>query len=78
MQCGVPLEEIGFEDEVFDESEILPRYLKVFRLPTENNHRAMKFTRKIALKEKGDNAVFIRLILEDGVIAWTSPIYVYR
>ena len=78
VQCGVPLEEIGFEDEVFDESGILPRYLKVFRLPTENNHRAMKFTRKIALKEKGDNAVFIRLIQEDGVIAWTSPIYVYR
>ncbi|MCZ6772036.1 MAG: DUF3604 domain-containing protein [Proteobacteria bacterium] len=78
VQCGVPLEEIGFEDEVFDESGILTRYLKVFRLPAENNHRAMKFTRKIALKEKGDNAVFIRLIQEDGVIAWTSPIYVYR
>lgn len=78
VQCCVPLGEIGFEDEVFDESGILPRYLKVFRLPTENNHRAMKFSRKIALKEKGDNAVFIRLIQEDGVIAWTSPIYVYR
>ena len=52
--------------------------MKVFRLPTENNHRAMKFTRKIAFKEKGDNAVFIRLTQEDGVFAWTSPIYVYR
>ena len=78
VQCGVPLEEIGFEDEVFDKSGILPRYLKVFRLPTEIPHRAMKFSRKIALKDKGDNALFIRLTQEDGVQAWTSPIYVYR
>ncbi|MGA0395079.1 MAG: hypothetical protein ACO3MW_13585, partial [Rhodospirillales bacterium] len=78
VQCGVPLEEIGYEDEVFDQSGVLPRYLKIFRLPTENTHRAMKFTRKIALKDNGDNAIFIRLTQEDGVLAWTSPIYVYR
>jgi hypothetical protein len=78
VQCGVPLEEIGYEDDVFDQSGVLPRYLKIFRLPTENTHRAMKFTRKIALKDNGDNAIFIRLTQEDGVLAWTSPIYVYR
>jgi hypothetical protein len=78
VQCGVPLEEIGYEDEVFDKSGILPRYLKVFRLPTENTHRAMKFSRKVSLKDKGDNAIFIRLTQEDGVLAWSSPIYVYR
>lgn len=79
VQCGVPLEEIGYEDEVFDKSGILPRYLKVFRLPAENPHRTMKFTRQIALKKKkGDNAIFIRLTQEDGTLAWTSPIYVYR
>ena len=78
VQCGVPLEEIGFEDEVFDKSGVLPRYLKVFRMPIENIHRTMKFTRKIELKNKGDNPIFIRLTQEDGVISWTSPIYVYR
>jgi hypothetical protein len=78
VQCGVPLEEIGFEDEVFDKSGVLPRYLKVFRMPTENIHRAMKFTRKIELKNKGDNPIFIRLTQEDGVISWTSPIYAFR
>ncbi|MGY8990898.1 MAG: hypothetical protein ACKVHL_04855 [Rhodospirillales bacterium] len=72
------MEEIGFEDEVFDKSGVLPRYLKVFRMPTENIHRAMKFTRKIELKNKGDNPIFIRLTQEDGVISWTSPIYAFR
>ena len=78
VQCGVPLEEIGFEDEVFDQSGVLPRYLKLFRLPTENANRSLKFTRKVTLKDKGDNAIFIRLTQEDGVVSWTSPIYVYR
>ena len=78
VSCGVPLEDIGLEDEVFDMSGILPRYLKVFRLPAENPHRSFKFTRKIKLKDKGDNPIFIRLTQEDGTLAWTSPIYVYR
>jgi len=78
VQCGVPLEEIGFEDEVFDKSGVLPRYLKIFRLPAENPHRSLRFTRTIDLKDQGDNAIFIRLTQEDGALAWTSPIYVYR
>ena len=78
IKCGVPLEEIGYEDEVFDNSGILPRYLKVFRLPADNPHRAMRFTRKIDLKDSGDNPIFIRLTQEDGTLAWTSPIYLFR
>lgn len=78
VKCGVPLEEIGFEDEVFDQSGILPRYLKLFRLPAENAHRSMRFTRTLDLKDKGDNGIFIRLTQEDGTLAWTSPIYIYR
>ena len=78
IKCGVPLEEIGYEDEVFDNSDILPRYLKVFRLPADNPHRAMRFSRKIDLKDSGDNPIFIRLTQEDGTLAWTSPIYLFR
>jgi hypothetical protein len=78
IKCGVPLEEIGYDDEVCDNSDVLPRFLKLFRMPSENPHRAMKFSRKIDLKGSGDNPIFIRLTQEDGTIAWTSPIYVYR
>ncbi len=78
VKCGVPLEEIGLEDEVFDASGVLPRYLKLFRLPAENPHRKISFTRSIALRPEGDNPIFIRLTQEDGTLAWTSPIYLYR
>jgi hypothetical protein len=78
ISCGVPLEEIGFEDEVFDKSGVLPRYLKIFRMPSENKHRKFEFSRKIHLKNQGDNPIFIRLTQEDGTLAWTSPIYIYR
>jgi len=78
VKCGVPLEDIGFEDEIFDKSDILPRYLKVFRLPAENSHKKITFTRKINLKDSGDNPIFIRLTQEDGTLAWTSPTYIYR
>jgi hypothetical protein len=78
VKCGLPLEEIGFEDEVFDESGVLPRTLKVFRLPSENPQRTMSFARRIELRAEGDNPIFIRVTQEDGTLAWTSPIYLYR
>lgn len=78
VSCGVPLEEIGYDDEIFDKSGVLPRYLKLFRLPAENPHRSMRFKRRVRLRDTGDNPLFIRLTQEDGTLAWTSPIYVFR
>ena len=78
VKAGVPLEDIGFEDEVFDNSGVLPRYLKMFRLPTVNPHREMQFKRVVTLGDDCDNPVFIRVTLEDGTLCWTSPIYIYR
>jgi len=78
VSCGVPLEEIGYEDEVFDRSGVLPRYLKIFRLPEENEHRTIHFAQRIRLREGADNPLFIRLTQEDGTLAWTSPVYLIR
>ena len=78
VKCGVPLEEIDINDEIFDKSDVLPRFLKIFRMPEENLHLNFSFQRRIELKEKGDNPIFVRLTQEDGTIAWTSPIYIYR
>ncbi|MBZ8131964.1 DUF3604 domain-containing protein [Afifella sp. IM 167] len=74
----VPLAEIGYEDRVFDNSGELPRFVKVFRLPEENPHRRLSFTKKVPLRPEGDNAVYIRLTQEDGTRAWTSPVYIWR
>ncbi len=74
----VPIEEIGMEDTVYDNSGELPRFIKVFRLPNENPCRSFQFSRKIQLKEQGDNPIYVRVTQEDGTRAWTSPIYVFR
>lgn len=78
ISCGVPLEEIGLDDEIVDNSGVLPRFIRLFRLPDENVHTAVTFTREVALGDDGDNAVFVKVTQEDGHVAWTSPIYVYR
>ena len=78
IECDVALADIGLDDRVYDKSGELPRFLKVFRLPTVNERRTIRFRRAIALREKGDNPIYVRLTQEDGTRAWTSPIYVYR
>ncbi|MEO1017196.1 MAG: DUF3604 domain-containing protein [Pseudomonadota bacterium] len=69
---------IGLEDLIIDRSDILPRFLKVFRLPERNPHRSLKFSRRIPITASGDNPIYVRLTQEDGTRAWTSPVYVFR
>ncbi|MEE8536178.1 MAG: DUF3604 domain-containing protein, partial [Kiloniellales bacterium] len=77
VKCGIPVEEIGLEDQRI-EAGGLDRALRVFRLPAENRHRSFAFERKIDLKETGDNPLYVRVTQEDGHLAWSSPIYIYR
>lgn len=77
VKCGVPIEEIGLKDERIDAGG-LDRAVRIFRLPAENPHRALTLERKIALKDTGDNPVYVRVTQEDGHVAWSSPIYIYR
>ncbi len=78
VKCGVPLEEIGYEDEVVDNSGVLPRFVRIFRMPAVNLHRQLRVERRIAIAGGRDNPLFIKLTQEDGHVAWTSPIYFYR
>lgn len=77
VKCGVPIEEIGLEDEVV-EAGGLGRRVRFFRLPDENLHRRMTVERTIDIKPGGDNPIFVRLTQEDGHVAWSSPIYIFR
>ena len=78
ITCGVPLEEIGYDDIVMDNSGVLPRFIRIFRLPETNPHYAFTIERNIALTAERDNPVYIKLTQEDGHVAWTSPIYFFR
>jgi hypothetical protein len=77
VKCGVPVEEIGLEDETI-EAGALDRRVRIFRLPEANPHRRMTVERRIALRPEGDNPLYVRVTQEDGHQAWSSPIYVYR
>lgn len=77
VKAGIPLEDIGYEDEVFD-AAALGRKLRVFRLPAENPHYTMTVERRIHLRPEGDNPLFVRITQEDGFQIWSSPIYLFR
>jgi hypothetical protein len=72
----LPVAEIGFQERVFDGGGLDLR-VRVFRLPDENPHHRIAFSRDIALRASGDTRPRLRLTLEDGHQAWTSPIYLF-
>ena len=72
------LDDIGYEDTVLDASDILPRSISVFRLPDQNPHTTVSLERTLSADAGRDNPFYIRVTLEDGTQAWTSPVYVLR
>lgn len=76
--CDLAVSEIGLEDRVYEAPGPLPRRLRLFRLPDENPHLGVTLERPVALHEGRDNALYVRITQEDGTLAWTSPIYVFR
>jgi len=77
VKCEVPIADIGLEDLLFEAGGI-GRRIRVFRLPDDNPHRRLRLSRRIPLKGTGDNALYVCLTQEDGHLAWSSPIYVFR
>ena len=74
----IKINEVNIEDMVFSNDGVLPRTLKVMRLPDINKHFEIEFTRDIKLYKNQDNPIFIRFLQEDGTLCWSSPIYIYR
>ncbi|QMU56748.1 MAG: hypothetical protein GKR98_00130 [Boseongicola sp.] len=75
---SVALADIGYEDTVLDASDILPRGIRLFRLPDDNPHTSVQIERTLKPRSGRDNPFFVRVTLEDGTQAWSSPIYVLR
>ena len=77
VKAEIPIAAIGLNDLVFEAGGI-GRRIRVFRLPDDNPHRRLRLSRRVPLKSLGDNALYVCLTLEDGHLAWSSPIYVFR
>ena len=77
VKAEIKISDIGYEDTVFDAGG-LGRRIRVFRLPDQNIHRNIEVERQISLVDDRDNAIYVRIIQEDGHVIWSSPIYVLR
>ena len=77
VKCELPIADIGREDRVFDAGGI-QRRIRIFRMPDENPHTRLTLERRIQLRKETDNALYVRVIQEDGHIIWSSPVYVFR
>ncbi len=75
---SVKLIDIGYEGKVLDASDILPRRIQMFRLPDKNPHKSVTIKRKLEPQKGKDNPFYVRITLEDGTQAWSSPIYILR
>ena len=77
VKAQLPIDSIGCDDIVF-EAGGLARHVRVFRLPDVNPHRHVEFERDVDVGGSGDSPVYVRVTLENGHQAWSSPIYLFR
>lgn len=77
VKADISVADIGFQEKVF-EAGGLGRKLRVLRMPDENPHKTMTLSKSIALVDDRDNALYVRIIQEDGHVIWSSPIYIFR
>ena len=78
VNAEVFLKDVGIEDTIFKNDGVLPKFIKIFRLPNKSVYKEIKFQRDISIKEGVDNPIFIRFVQDDGTTCWTSPTYFYR
>ena len=77
IEAEVPLADIGFEDHALEVGPI-GRRVRLFRLPDDNPHREVALERDIAIDPGRDNSLYVRITQEDGHMAWSTPIYIFR
>ena len=76
VKAEIPVADVGLEDLVHDAGGI-GRRIRVFRLPDGNPCTSVKMERRVALRKGADNALYVKIVQEDGHQIWSSPIYVF-
>lgn len=78
IEFELPLRALRGDDQVFEVPGPLPRRLTVRRLAERNDCSSFGFSRRIAVAAGRDTPLYLRIHLEDGTLAWSSPIYLFR
>ena len=73
----LPLVDISSDDKIFEVGGLGKR-VRVCRMPIDNDTRNFAFQREVPLRDEGDTRLFVKVTLEDGNQAWSSPIYFFR
>jgi len=77
VKATIAIADIGYDDVVLDAGG-LERRVRLFRLPDRNDARAFSFEHEVDIEADGDSPLYVRVTLENGHQAWSSPIYVFR
>jgi hypothetical protein len=75
-QVECPVSALGLEPRTWSYGG-LRKELSIHRLPARPT-REIDWTLPLADLHPGDNPIYVKLVQEDGHMAWTSPIYVVR
>ncbi|MGB7079060.1 MAG: DUF3604 domain-containing protein, partial [Xanthobacteraceae bacterium] len=73
----VAIADIGLEQTVFDAGG-LDRAVTLQRLPDAMTERRLAHTVEAKIRPEGDTRLYVRVRQEDGHLAWSSPIYLFR
>ena len=76
-QAELAVAEIGLHDRVIPTGGGIKRQMRVFRLPDTNDTRSARLSRRIT-RAASEDALYVCVTLEDGHLAWSSPIYLLR
>lgn len=73
------LANVGY-DPITLEYEGIAKTLSLYRLPARKDSLYYEFEIELRMEDlrDGDNPIFVKLIQEDGHMAWTSPIYLVQ
>ncbi len=70
----INIESVGIEPMVWDCGGLQKR-IEIYRLPQRQNPPEFSFSLPLTALREGDNPVYLRVVQEDGHMAWTSPVY---
>ena len=73
----IRIAEIGRDEIIFSNGGI-DRRIRLFRLPDNNPNHKSVVVRHLKLVDHRDNALYVRVVFEDGHVAWSSPIYIVQ
>ena len=71
------IEALGYERHIFSAGG-LDRAVKLYRLPERMTTTTVQVRRRVRLRESGDTRIYVRVMQEDGHMAWSSPMYLFR